>query len=292
MYSAYLCHTAQVCFWGAGVSCPCTRLHLATKKKVKPRKDGSQWKRRTPAHRLRDKELRILEVNIRGLRSNIGELANLCKDQEPTIVIIVETFLDSTVQDGADSIAIPGYTMCCRQDRTEKSKGGIAVYCLEGVAIHHDPLRDPEDLEMLWFSITLQSQKLLVGAIYKPPNANNDVIDYLDSNTLLKMDEFGAHSVMLIGDFNIHHEEWLGSHNTDAAGRKTLEVANCLGLEQIVKEPTREDQILDLALTDLPASSTTFAKLGTSDHNPVLVKLDVPAFRDKPYRRKVWHYPR
>ena len=30
--------------------------------------------------------------------------------------------------------------------------------------------------------------------------------------------------------------------------------------------------------------------MGTSDHNPVLVKLNIPVFRDKPYQRQVWLY--
>ena len=231
-----------------------------------------------------------MEVNIRGLRSNIGELSNLCLEKKPTIVIAVETFLDSTVQDGADFISIPGYTMCCRRDRTGTSGGGIAVYSLEGVAIHHDPQRDPKDLELMWLSVSLQSKKLLIGALYRPPSANNDIIEYLDTNTIPKIEEFGAHSVMLVGDFNVHHEDWLGSRNTDSAGRRMLQIASGLGLDQIVNQPTRGDQILDLVLTDIPASSSTLANVGTSDHNPVLVKLDVAAFRDKPYQRRVWQY--
>lgn len=252
--------------------------------------DGSKRKRHMPAHRLRDTELRIMEVNMRGLRSNIGELANLCSKEKPSIIIVVESFLDQTVSDGADSIAIPGYSICCRRDRTGSSKGGIAVYCMEGIAIHHDPRRDPKDLELMWFTIALKSKKLLIAAVYRPPSANNDILEYLDDNTFSKMNEFGAQSVMLIGDFNVHHEEWLGSRTTDSSGRRALQLADCLGLEQVVTEPTREDQILDLVLTDSSATTTTFARLGTSDHNPVLVKLDVPVYRDKPYRRKVWSY--
>ena len=243
-----------------------------------------------PAYRLRETELRILEVNIRGLRSNIGELSNLCMEKKPTIVIIVETFLDATVPDGADCIAIPGYSMCCRRDRTVTSGGGIAVYCLEGIAIYHDARQDPMDLELIWFMVVLRSQKLLVAAVYRPPSANNDVIDYLDTNTLPLMSKFGTNSVMLVGDFNVHHTDWLGSSVTDAAGRRTLQLANSLGLLQIVEEPTRGDQILDLVMTDLSATSTTYANLGTSDHNPVLVCLDVPVYRDKPYKRNVWRY--
>ena len=57
-------------------------------------------------------------------------------------------------------------------------------------------------------------------------------------------------------------------------------------LTQLVKEPTHEDQILDLVMTDLDATCTTHARLGTS----VFVKLNMPLYRDKPYKRKVWQY--
>jgi hypothetical protein len=122
--------------------------------------------------------------------------------------------------------------MCCRRDRTETSGGGR-----EGVAIHHDTRQDPEDLELMWFTVALQFQKL-VAAVYRPPSANSDIIDYLDINTLQKMSKFGAHSVMLVGNFYVHNLDWLGSRVTDAAGRRTLQLANSLGLQQIVEEPT------------------------------------------------------
>ena len=105
-----------------------------------------------------------------------------------------------------------------------------------------------------------------------------------------KIDEFGAFSVMLAGDFHVHHEEWLDSRNTDAAGRLMHQFVNSHGLNKIVKEPTRGDQVLDLVLTDLPSSSSTLGNLGTSDHNPVLFNVDAHPFGDKPYKRKVWQY--
>ena len=145
---------------------------------------------------------------------------------------------------------------------------------------------------MIWFSVTLRSQKVLIATVYRPPSANCDVISYLDSTTLSKLSAFSAQSVILIGDFNVHHKEWLGSHTTDTAGRLTLEMCNTLGLTQHVKEPTRDDQILDLVMTDLDANCKTFPRLGTSDHNPVLLRLNVPLDRDKPYQCKVWQYDR
>ena len=67
MYITYLHRTVQVRYWGTGASNPWARLFLATKSTAKPRKDRSKRKRHMPAHRLRDTELRIIEVNIRGL---------------------------------------------------------------------------------------------------------------------------------------------------------------------------------------------------------------------------------
>ena len=208
-----------------GLATPALVL-LATKNIAKPRKktDRSKRKQRKPAYKLRETELRIMEVNIRGLHSKIGELTNLCTMKKPTIVMIVETFLDPSVPDGADCIAIPVYSMCCRRDRTATTGDGIAVYCLEGIAIHihHNTRQDPTDLELIWFTVALRSQKLLVAAVYRPPSANSDVIDYLDSNTLPIMSKYGANSVMLVGDFNVHHTDWLGSKVTDTVGRHTF----------------------------------------------------------------------
>ena len=86
--------------------------------------DGSKWKRQSPAQRLRKTDLSILEVNIRGLRSNIGELSNLCHELKTSIIVVVETFLDASVEGGADSINIPGYSLSCRWDRPSKKPGG------------------------------------------------------------------------------------------------------------------------------------------------------------------------
>ena len=77
------------------------------------------------------------------------------------------------------------------------------------------------------------------------------------------MTEFGPQSVILIGDFNVHDEEWLGCRTTDSAGGRALKVDGSFGPQQIVTEPTRENQTLDLVLTDLSATTTTFACLGT-----------------------------
>lgn len=110
----------------------------------------------------------------------------------------------------------------------------------------------------MWFTVALKT--------------GIEVLDYLDRNTFSVMDEFRAQSVMLIGDFNVYHKEWLGSNVTHAAGQRALQLANCLGLEQIVTEPTRHNNILDLVLSDSPATTKTLANMGSSDYYPVHIQ--------------------
>ena len=76
--------------------------------------------------------------------------------------------------------------------KTSMQRGCIAVYCLEGIAVHHDLRGDPQHLELIWFTVALQSQKLLIGAVYRQPSANNDILEYLDVNSFPKMTECGA----------------------------------------------------------------------------------------------------
>ena len=56
-----------------------------------------------------------------------------------------------------------------------------------------------------------------------------------------------------VGDSNVHDVRWLrhSSHNR-AEGKALKEACDNLGLQQKVKQPTWEDHLLDLALTDIP----------------------------------------
>ena len=141
--------------------------------------------------------------------------------------------------------------------------GGIIVYCMEGIAIYHDTSHDPSHLELMWFSSTLREQRILIAAVYRPPNSGDDVIHHKESLAIQRLDDFNAKSLSFLGDFNVHHQDWLGGHNTDRPGKLLLEVCNSLNLKRAVMEPTRKDQIIDLVLTDLPIKCITIVCLIT-----------------------------
>ena len=58
-------------------------------------------------------------------------------------------------------------------------------------------------------------------------------------------------------------------------------------LFQIVREPTRYDYLLDLAMTDmLKASAMVMPQV--ADHRGIMVKLPLPEFLEKSFARTVW----
>ena len=82
--------------------------------------------------------------------------------------------------------------------------------------------------------------------------------------------------LVILGDFNVHHSEWLSSRISDAAGIKTEAFAIANELKQLVTSPTRipdrltdRPNLLDLYLTNIPhlySNVEVNAPIGTSDH--------------------------
>ena len=104
-----------------------------------------------------------------------------------------------------------------------------------------------------------------------------------------------------MGDFNVHHREWLSSNLTDPAGLAAFELATLNGLQQLIVGPTRipdsgiqhpGSSPLDLFLSTHPLYTTfTHPPLGKSDHN--LIAVSCPMSLKSPYKpsnRRLWHF--
>ncbi|CAH2267193.1 jg2923 [Pararge aegeria aegeria] len=89
------------------------------------------------------------------------------------------------------------------------------------------------------------------------------------------LEQIPTAEVVILGDSNAHHVDWLGSRTTDHAGRSAYNFVLAYDLSQLVSVPTRvpdiEDHspsLLDLFLTSPPADYdiSVDAPLGSSDH--------------------------
>ena len=94
---------------------------------------------------------------------------------------------------------------------------------------------------------------------------------------------------IVIGDMNVHHKAWLQySNGTTPEGTALFQVCARQGLQQLVRSPTRDKYLLDLALTDLPKIRKVKVMSKISDHNMVFVEIQIKVQISKQVTRPCW----
>lgn len=80
----------------------------------------------------------------------------------------------------------------------------------------------------VWIDLMLASQRLLLGTFYRPPTDNQ----FFDKFHAILEDLWLKRSnIMIMGDFN--------SDIKSSVGERLLKVTRNVGLENVIKEPTR-----------------------------------------------------
>ncbi|XP_072051972.1 uncharacterized protein [Amphiura filiformis] len=249
--------------------------------------------------RLRLRNVNLWLLNIRGLRSNIGQLQARIQlappSSKPDLILITESKLDSSVPDDSSHININGYSHM-RRDRSDDSGwGGCLIYYKNGFPIVRETNLEPKLYELMVFSIQSESGTVLLSLVYCPQNKIKGSLAWYDKNLDRLLSKTKANICILAGDFNCHHQEWLGSRSpTDEEGRIALNLCNSHGLTQIVNGPTHQlGNRLDLIMTDAPNLFTpneTECNVGTSDHFLVKTALEVSPPSEPSPLRHVWMY--
>ena len=180
--------------------------------------------------------------------------------KRPAIFGISETWLESDVPDG--EVAIPSYKLF-RRDR--KSRGGrVLVYVPERCKSKRRLDLEDDEIECVWVEVRLNKMTILLGNMYRPPNADLSVF----SNFEVMMERVAAEcrDVVLMGDLNINL--LTPSSQTD----RLLLITSENNLKQLISEPTRitdhSQTLLDVLFTSSPDvfSSSGATECVGSDH--------------------------
>ena len=87
---------------------------------------------------------------------------------------------------------------------------------------------------------------------------------------------------------NVHHKKWLRFSNADTpVGCDLKGFCDYHGLSQLVREPTRNEYLLDLAISDVPKASASVLH-AVADHRATLVRVPLPAAVEAQSTRIVW----
>ena len=232
-------------------------------------------------------ELRILHLNAQSLVDKLveltGRLRGMCT--KPHIICVNETWLHKSIE----SVPLEGYVVAARRDRSDDpNRGGVLIFVQEGISACAVELEQSIAAERIWLMLHLPNGPLLLCAWYRPGNTGNSHIDSFE----VELDRLrpGAIATLVVGDLNIHNASWLGFSSKDTVeGRRLRDICNLAGLTQLVSEPTRKANLLDVALCDVHNAKANVLS-NVADHALVEVTVPFPCPQEEFLNRTVWIY--
>ncbi len=209
----------------------------------------------------------------------LTELRLLAMERKPSIIIITETWFDSSVLE--ESIAIVDYS-CQRCDRSSsRHGGGVCIYTRNDLSCHLLKTLTSESYSIIFALVRPKPRKLfIVIAAYLPPGMNVSqkeyIIEAIMENLTIFTNKYKTAKLLLCGDFN---------------DVQISEIESSFHLIQIVNFATRGDNTLDKVSTNVVeylGKAIQLPPLSTADHNVVFVQqADVVKKYRKVIRRKM-----
>ena len=242
------------------------------------------------ADKKNDSAFTVWHVNVRGWRSKEAVLNARVKlaQRKPEVLCVNESFLDKSTKDSA--LTLEGYDLVARRDRTDNSAwGGVLVWSRREVCNSVVLLETSETAERVWLTLHTNSGPYLLCAWYRPPGRGQleTVSTFREEYSRLAQAALG---VLVVGDLNVHNQRWL-RYSTSNSAEGVLLQQHCheLGLRQLVREPTREENLLDLVLTNSGGVRCTVLEK-VADHKLVEARLQLPVPREETVYRQVWDF--
>ena len=228
-----------------------------------------------------ENKLNVYYTNCRSILNKIDLLRGLACVEKFDIIALTETWLDMSGKVFNPEVKIDGYTLLYK-DRENRRGGGVALYirdtlqcCING------KIKTDSKTESLWVDIKEGSQTVVLGLVYRPPNASQEI----NSSLWQELNRASKYrQICVLGDFNYRNVDWdlmIGNRESE----EFLKVMQDNFLKQLVIEPTRGNNILDLIITnsdDIIEEVDVGGYLGNSDHREIRCKIKFErAVRDK-----------
>ena len=230
------------------------------------------------------KNIRVCQINIRGLRANFSDLQTSVSNLYD-IICIQETMLSNNVND--DNLKIPGYQKTLRRDR-DQNGGGLIIYLSNNIRAKRRPDLESSNNETMWVEMKLKGLAVLLCNCYRPPSAGVEFWDSFQCQ-LDKAKRGSIRNILISGDLNADAKT--------AVGRYFASFIQQNHLSAHVDQPTRITAVsstcFDQIISNIPyllKNVTIISPIGTSDHCVVAAQFGFNIEKRKCYQRKVWYY--
>ena len=202
------------------------------------------------------------------------------------IMIMVESHLNEEIKD--EELHIPGFKIF-RCDRKDREQGGVIIYVRENIEVTETNKFSNGTCEVL--SLKLPQLKYNFICLYRPPKTQSEKL----SEALKQIDDCikkcsSDEKVVFVGDMNFPFIEWktvddvvypvITSGDTidsQNQAKSMIELTDRFFMQQVISEPTRENNILDLMFSTHSDEITNISieKVSNvlSDHNFVYFNI-------------------
>ena len=153
--------------------------------------------------------LKLSFTNIRGLHSNFVDCESILESNSPDILALCETNLDDSIDSG--NFSVRGYLPLIQKDSSTHVHG-LAVYVKEGLPFARDlSLRKLCRFLLMYsyFMILTHSVSYFFFLYRSPSSLLCTVFDSISSNIDEVLLINPSANVLIFGDFNVHHKDWL-----------------------------------------------------------------------------------
>jgi len=226
------------------------------------------------------KWLNCVLVNARSICNKLVEFRQLIYSNDYDVIFICESWLTSNWPNGIlDPLHMFNIVRC---DRNLRSGGGVCILIKKSLNYAEIAVDDQFNLlEICCIDIILGTHlHYRFVCTYRPPGNNRENMEY--ASLLAKYIDVissSRHPIVMLGDLNLPNIDWLHlAAQNDGIHNFLLDTFVSNGFTQLVTDPTRGDNILDIILTNEP---TIISKLSVcepfsnSDHNQVQFCVDV-----------------
>jgi hypothetical protein len=211
--------------------------------------------------------LRISYSNAQSIFSKLNELSAYAVENKPDIILLTETWCNTTITDA--NLSIPNYQLETelRRDRADTTNGiggGLLVYSKIGLKILPSDNMGSKFHQFVSFKVLTKNEPVNIVLAYRPPNSSKE-----NTEELCKLLRELPRNSILIGDINLPDIDW-NAGRAGPRGSALLETMKETDLEQLVRFPTHDKgNTLDLVITNMAGNIISVqdnGKLGRSDH--------------------------
>ena len=207
----------------------------------------------------------------------------MCARNNPEIVCLLESHLKPDILN--TEIEISHYNIF-RADRSNRSHGGIINYVHETLNAEEIISYSNSTCELL--IIHIQEKNCLICTVYRPPDTKSTEFLPIIDKLKQAFQQYQGLDIVLTGDLNFPNIDWsdpLCRKITKVSSDKNLQVEKLLCLtddyflHQLISQPTRNDNILDLMFTNITDElyDCNISEYKTmSDHRMIELKLNCP----------------